>query len=67
VPGLYLAGGGAHPGAGVPMATLSGKHAAEAILTRPNFNLDVPPNGYAWWYVDGISMTAPAPSRSSPS
>lgn len=30
--GLYLAGGGAHPGAGVPMAALSGKHAAEAIL-----------------------------------
>lgn len=30
--GLYLAGGGAHPGAGVPMATLSGKHAAGAIL-----------------------------------
>ncbi|NCO20682.1 MAG: phytoene desaturase [Rhodobacterales bacterium] len=33
VPGLYLAGGGAHPGAGVPMATLSGGHAAAAILT----------------------------------
>ncbi|MEM9393896.1 MAG: 1-hydroxycarotenoid 3,4-desaturase CrtD [Pseudomonadota bacterium] len=33
LPGLYLAGGGAHPGAGIPMATLSGKHAAEAILT----------------------------------
>ena len=31
--GLYLAGGGAHPGAGVPMATLSGLHAAEAIAT----------------------------------
>jgi len=31
--GLYLAGGGAHPGAGVPMAALSGRHAAEAILT----------------------------------
>jgi 1-hydroxycarotenoid 3,4-desaturase len=30
--GLYLAGGGAHPGAGVPMAALSGKHAAAAIL-----------------------------------
>ncbi len=29
--GLYLAGGGAHPGAGVPMAALSGQHAAEAI------------------------------------
>lgn len=32
IPGLYLAGGGAHPGAGVPMATLSAGHAAEAIL-----------------------------------
>ncbi len=31
--GLYLCGGGAHPGAGVPMATLSGQHAAEAILS----------------------------------
>ena len=30
--GLYLAGGGAHPGAGIPMACLSGKHAAAAIL-----------------------------------
>ncbi|EEW26237.1 1-hydroxycarotenoid 3,4-desaturase CrtD [Rhodobacter ferrooxidans] len=30
--GLYIAGGGAHPGAGVPMAALSGRHAAEAIL-----------------------------------
>ncbi len=29
--GLYLAGGGTHPGAGVPMAALSGRHAAEAI------------------------------------
>jgi 1-hydroxycarotenoid 3,4-desaturase len=32
VPGLYLAGGGAHPGAGVPMAALSGQHAAEAVM-----------------------------------
>jgi 1-hydroxycarotenoid 3,4-desaturase len=31
LPGLYLAGGGAHPGAGVPMVTLSGQHAAAAI------------------------------------
>ncbi|SEM62669.1 1-hydroxycarotenoid 3,4-desaturase [Loktanella fryxellensis] len=41
VPGLYLCGGGAHPGAGVPMATLSGQHAAAAMLqdlasTRPS-------------------------------
>jgi 1-hydroxycarotenoid 3,4-desaturase len=35
VKGLYLAGGGVHPGAGVPMAALSGRHAAEAILTDP--------------------------------
>jgi len=33
VPGLYLCGGGTHPGAGVPMATLSGQHAAAAIMT----------------------------------
>ncbi|OZA18988.1 MAG: methoxyneurosporene dehydrogenase [Rhodobacterales bacterium 17-64-5] len=32
VTGLYLAGGGAHPGAGVPMAALSGRHAAAAVL-----------------------------------
>ena len=33
IQGLYLAGGGTHPGAGIPMAALSGRHAAEAILT----------------------------------
>jgi 1-hydroxycarotenoid 3,4-desaturase len=31
LPGLYLAGGSVHPGAGVPMATLSGRLAAEAL------------------------------------
>ena len=31
--GLYLAGGGCHPGAGVPMAALSGRHAAEAMIS----------------------------------
>ena len=31
--GLYLAGGGVHPGPGVPMALLSGMHAAAAIAT----------------------------------
>lgn len=30
--GLYLAGGGTHPGAGVPMAALSGRHAVAAIM-----------------------------------
>lgn len=31
-PGMYLAGGGTHPGAGVPMAALSGRQAALALL-----------------------------------
>jgi 1-hydroxycarotenoid 3,4-desaturase len=30
IDGLFLAGGGAHPGAGLPMAALSGRHAATA-------------------------------------
>ena len=47
VRGLYLAGGGVHPGPGVPMATLSGRHAAEAILsdrisTSPSPRTDTP-------------------------
>ena len=33
LPGLYLAGGGTHPGAGVPMAALSGRLAAAATLS----------------------------------
>ncbi|MDJ0822595.1 MAG: phytoene desaturase family protein [Paracoccaceae bacterium] len=37
IPGLYLCGGGTHPGAGVPMAATSGRHAAEAILKDRTF------------------------------
>ncbi|MCE4225996.1 phytoene desaturase [Methylobacterium sp. C25] len=33
LPGLYLAGGSVHPGPGVPMAALSGRLAAEAVLS----------------------------------
>jgi 1-hydroxycarotenoid 3,4-desaturase len=39
IPGLYLAGGAAHPGAGVPMAALSGRLCAKAVeedLTSTN-------------------------------
>ena len=32
IPGLYLVGGGVHPGAGVPMVTLCARHAAAAML-----------------------------------
>ena len=43
VQGLYLAGGGTHPGAGVPMATLSGQHAAAAILSDLSSTLKFAP------------------------
>jgi 1-hydroxycarotenoid 3,4-desaturase len=33
LPGLYLAGGSAHPGAGLPMAALSGRFAAASLRT----------------------------------
>jgi 1-hydroxycarotenoid 3,4-desaturase len=32
IKGLYLAGGTTHPGPGIPMATLSGRRAAESIM-----------------------------------
>jgi 1-hydroxycarotenoid 3,4-desaturase len=35
IPGLFLAGGSVHPGPGVPMATLSGQFAAEALMASP--------------------------------
>ncbi len=34
VPGLYLAGGGVHPGPGVPMAALSGRLVAETLMAH---------------------------------
>jgi len=34
LPGFYLAGGGVHPGPGLPMAATSGRIAAECVLTR---------------------------------
>lgn len=49
LPGLYLAGGSAHPGAGVPMAALSGRIAATAILqdlaSTRRFHATVTPGG----------------------
>ena len=67
MPGLYLAGGAAHPGPGVPMAVLSGRHAAEAIIAdRTSTSMSRPtdtPGGTS----TGSATTAPAPSRSSDS
>lgn len=40
--GLYLAGGGVHPGPGIPMATLSGRLAAAQLLARAR-------GGHAGW------------------
>ncbi|MEM6294658.1 MAG: 1-hydroxycarotenoid 3,4-desaturase CrtD [Myxococcota bacterium] len=34
IPGLYLVGGEAHPGAGLPMVTLGGRIAADRVLDR---------------------------------
>lgn len=34
IPGLYLAGGSAHPGPGVPMAAMSGSLAAATLMAR---------------------------------
>lgn len=31
------------------------RHASIASQTGPNFAADIPPNGYAWWYVDALS------------
>lgn len=63
LPGLYLAGGGVHPGAGVPMATLSGMRAAEAILDdlalRSRSGRTAMPGGMS----TGSRTTGAAPSR----
>jgi 1-hydroxycarotenoid 3,4-desaturase len=40
VPGLYLAGGSTHPGAGIPMAALSARQAAQAV--REDFGAGAP-------------------------
>ncbi len=63
LPGLYLAGGGVHPGAGVPMALLSGRQAAlQALrdLTSPSTSdRTAMPGGMSTAY----PKTGPRPSR----
>jgi 1-hydroxycarotenoid 3,4-desaturase len=65
LPGLVLAGGGCHPGAGVPMAALSGKHAAAAILTAPISASRLAPTAMPGGMSTASAPAAPAPSASS--
>ena len=67
LPGLYLAGGGTHPGAGIPMATLSGRHAAEAIIADRASTSRSARTAMPGGTSTGSPTTEPAPSRSSPS
>jgi 1-hydroxycarotenoid 3,4-desaturase len=67
LPGLYLAGGGAHPGAGIPMATLSGRHAAAAILQDRASTSTYRPTATPGGMSTGSATTAAARSRSSAS
>jgi 1-hydroxycarotenoid 3,4-desaturase len=66
-PGLFLAGGGVHPGAGLPMAATSGRLAAEAILkdlaSTSRSRRTVMPGGMSTDY----RTAAATASRSSPS
>jgi len=63
LPGLYLAGGGAHPGPGVPMAGLSGRHAAEAILADLTSASKSRPTAMPGGMSMGSRTTGRAPSR----
>ncbi len=64
VSGLYLVGGGAHPGAGVPMATLSARHAVEMIMQDLTLTSTSPKAAMRGGMLTGSATTAPAPSRS---
>jgi 1-hydroxycarotenoid 3,4-desaturase len=67
LPGLILAGGGAHPGAGIPMATLSGRHAAAAILSDRTSISTSPRTATPGGTSTASPTTGAARSRSSPS
>jgi 1-hydroxycarotenoid 3,4-desaturase len=64
LPGLYLAGGGVHPGAGVPMAALSGQHAAEAMISDLTSGLKLAPTDTPGGMSMVSRMMGRGPSRS---
>lgn len=43
------------PGGGDPDGNALRRACGRGDHEGPFFNLDVPPGGYAWWYIDGIS------------
>lgn len=67
MPGLYLCGGGTHPGAGIPMACLSGQHAAAAILSDLASTSTSPGMATPGGMSTGSATMANAPSPSSAS
>ena len=64
LPGLWLAGGGAHPGAGVPMATLSGMNAGRAVIAHLNSTSKSRQTAMPGGTSTVSRMTAAGPSRS---
>ncbi len=65
LPGLYLAGGGVHPGPGVPMATLSGRLAVAAIVADRASTFRSGRTAMPGGMSTGSRTTAHAVSRSS--
>ncbi len=57
--GLYCAGGATHPGAGVPMAALSGRLASEAVLSDLASTAPFRPTAIAGGISTRSAMTAP--------
>lgn len=64
LPGLWIAGGGAHPGAGVPMAAISGRHAAEAMIADRDSTSRSGRTAMPGGTSTASATTVPAPSRS---
>ncbi len=63
IPGLYLAGGGAHPGAGIAMVTLSGAHAAAVMSADLALPSTSRPTAMRGGMSTGSATVAHTPSR----
>ncbi|MDK2773571.1 MAG: FAD-dependent oxidoreductase, partial [Tabrizicola sp.] len=63
LPGLYLAGGAVHPGAGVPMALLSARQAAQQALMDLTSATPSPRTAMPGGMSTAFPKTGPRPSR----